>query len=112
VAGLFGDWHRHSVACGVVTDGANPVWILLHGKWYRAIPPTIEPVNPIGSGDSLLAGIVDGWLNNLEPEPLFRHAIACAVANALVWDAGAIDPGEVERLRDRVVVEAVGRGGS
>ena len=59
---------------------------------YRAIPPEISAVNPIGSGDCLLAGLVDGWLSGLEPEPLFRHAIACAVANALVWDAGAIDP--------------------
>jgi len=105
VAGLLQNWHRHGVACGVVTDGANPVWILLRGKRYRAIPPAIEPVNPIGSGDALLAGLVDGWLGELDPEPLFRHAIACAVANALVWDAGAIDPAEVARLRERVVIE-------
>jgi fructose-1-phosphate kinase PfkB-like protein len=105
VAGILRDWRRHGVACGVVTDGANPVWILSHGKQYRAIPPAIEPVNPIGSGDALLAGLVDGWLNRLEPEPLFRHAIACAVANALVWDAGAIDPAEVTRWQDLVVIE-------
>lgn len=57
----------------------------------------------------MLAGLVDGWLNRLEPEPLFRHAIGCAVANALVWDAGAIDPAEVARLSDQVVVEPATR---
>ncbi len=79
------------------------------GKKYRAVPPRINPVNPIGSGDCMLAGLVDGWLSGLEPEPLFRHAVACAVANALVWDAGAIEITEVARWRDQVVVESLGQ---
>jgi tagatose 6-phosphate kinase len=105
VAGLLEDWHRRGVTCGVVTDGPNPVSILWRGSRFRVIPPQIEAVNPIGSGDSLLAGLVDGWLSGLEPEPLFRHAVACAVANALVWDAGAIDPAAVALQRDRILVE-------
>jgi 1-phosphofructokinase family hexose kinase len=105
VAGLLETWSRHGVACGVVTDGANPVWVLLRGRRYRVMPPAIEPVNPIGSGDSLLAGLIDGWLDDLDPEPLCRRAVACAVANALVWDAGALDPAEVARIQERVVVE-------
>jgi 1-phosphofructokinase family hexose kinase len=105
VAGLLQTWHRHGVACGVVTDGANPAWVLVRGRRYRVRPPAIEPVNAIGSGDALLAGLVDGWLHELQPEALSRHAVACAVANALVWDAGAIDPAEVARLEERVVVE-------
>jgi tagatose 6-phosphate kinase len=107
VADLLESWNRRGVVCGVVTDGPNPVFILYRGCQYRAIPPKIEGVNPIGSGDSLLAGLVDGWLNNLEPRALFRHAVACAVANALVWDAGAIDPAQVSRTVHEVVVEPV-----
>jgi tagatose 6-phosphate kinase len=105
VAGLLQSWDRHGVSIGVVTNGREPVSILYRGKRYRAIPPEIKPVNPIGSGDSVLAGLVDGWLNGLEPEPLFRHAVACGVANALVWDAGAINPVEVARWSSQVVVE-------
>ncbi len=105
VKGLLGTWDRHRVACGIVTDGPNPAWALVCGKLYRALPPRIEAVNPIGSGDSLLAGIVDGWLKKLEPQALLRHGMACAVANALVWDAGAIEPDEVVRREKEVVVE-------
>ena len=96
---LARDWHRRGVTCGIVTDGPNPVSIVYRGRRYRAIPPQVEVVNPIGSGDSLLAGLVDGWLDQLEPEPLFRHAVGFAVANAMVWDAGAIDPGEAQMGR-------------
>jgi tagatose 6-phosphate kinase len=112
VAGLLQEWNRHGVTCGIVTDGPNPVSIVIRGRRYRAIPPQIKAVNPIGSADSLLAGLVDGWLNRLEPEPLFRHAIGCAVANALVWDAGAIEPGEVARWSQKVVIEPVARATS
>ena len=73
----------------------------------RVLPPTIEALNPIGSGDCLLAGLVDGWLGEQEPEALLRHAFGCALANALVWDAGAIDPGEVCRQGEAVVIEAL-----
>ncbi len=78
---LLSDWSRRGVVCGMVTDGPNPVTIMHRGKNYRVTPPTITPVNPIGSGDCLLAGLVDGWLSRLEPDLLFRHAIACAVAS-------------------------------
>lgn len=107
VAGLLNEWDRRGVQCAVVTDGPNPASILYRGRRYRAIPPGIRPVNPIGSGDSLLAGLVDAWLNRLEPEPLFQHAIACAIANALVWDAGAIDPQTVAQWSEKVVIERV-----
>ena len=107
VAGLLDEWNRRGVSCAIVTDGANPVSILYQGRRYRAVPPEINPVNPIGSGDSLLAGLVDGWLKRLEPEALIRHAIGCAVANALVWDAGAIEPGVVARWSKRVAIKPV-----
>jgi len=31
----------------------------------------------------------------LNLQALFRHALACALANAMVWDVGAGDPAEV-----------------
>ncbi len=74
-AGLLHEWHRHGVVWGVITDGPRPAAIMYRGRRYRATPPPIEAVNPIGSGDSLLAGLVDGWL---EPDGA-RGAIApCA----------------------------------
>ena len=72
---------------------------------FVAKPPRIEAVNPIGSGDCLLAGLVDAWLENSPPEAMVRHALACAVANARVWDAGGIDPAEVETLENAIEIE-------
>ena len=105
LARLLGDWSRRGVNLAIVTDGPGVVLARIEGRTYRAIPPKIEPVNPIGSGDCLLAGLVDARLAGLEPEALLKRAVAAAVANALVWDAGAIELEEVRRQEAAVVVE-------
>lgn len=97
VLAMLESWARHGVRFGVVTDGPGPVLIRHRHATYRATPPPIDAVNPIGSGDCLLAGLADAWLSGLDPEATIRHAVGSAVANALVWDAGAIDPEEVKR---------------
>ncbi len=107
---LLEDWRSRGVSCAVITDGPRPAEVVLHGRRYRAVPPPIEPVNPIGSGDCHLAGLIDGWLNELGPDDLIRHAIGCAVANAMTWDAGAIDPAEAARWAEQVKVDPMPRG--
>ncbi len=98
-------WGRHGVRLALVTDGPRPALAEFEGQRYQLIPPEIKAVNPIGSGDCLLAGLVDAWLSNLPPEAMLRRGMACAVANAQVWNAGAIDPAEVRRLEDAIKVE-------
>jgi tagatose 6-phosphate kinase len=102
---MLADWSRRGVHLAVVTDGPGMVLARIKGKSYRATPPKIEPVNPIGSGDCLLAGLVDAYLSGLDPEAVLRRGVASAIANALVWDAGAIDAEEVRRLEESVRIE-------
>ena len=111
VLGLLENWHRHGVTCGIVTDGPNPAIIQARQKRFRATPPPIKAVNPIGSGDSLLAGLVDAWLAGSDTEPMIRHAMGCAAANAAVWDAGAVDPEQAKRFAEEVILEPIGQGG-
>jgi fructose-1-phosphate kinase PfkB-like protein len=107
VLGLLHEWRRRGVTFGVVTDGPGAVLVQHEGRRYRAEPPVIQVVNPIGSGDSLLAGLVDGFLAGRDPESIIRHAIACAAANASVWDAGAVAPVIVDRLESQIRLEPI-----
>jgi tagatose 6-phosphate kinase len=106
VFGLLESWTRRGVRLSLVTDGPGPVLIHSRDGFYRAHPPKVEAVNPIGSGDCLLAGLVDACLSGLSDEAALRRGLACAVANALVWDAGAIDPQEVRRLEPLIEIDA------
>ncbi len=106
---LLSDRARHGVKVGLVTDGPREVLAQVECHQYRVRPPVIDVVNPIGSGDCLLAGIVDAVLSGHGPEATLRRGVAAAVANALVWDAGAIELAEVERLEPQIAIEALGR---
>ena len=88
----------------------NPVLICHRGKPLRAIPPRITPGQPDRLGRLPARGTGRRLARaGIDPEPLFRRAVGCAVANAMVWDAGAIDPAEITQWRDQVIVEPATR---
>ena len=106
--GLLDRWIAQGVEIATVTHGPDPAFVAIRGAKYRVQPPRIEPVNPIGSGDSMLAGFVDGRLSGLDAEALIRRAFGSAISNAMVWDAGAVDPAEVIRQGNLVRIESLG----
>nr|PZN72465.1 MAG: 1-phosphofructokinase [Bacillota bacterium] len=77
------------------------------GAAWRAVPPAIRPVNPVGSGDSAVAGLAYGLLQGLGPEELVRLAVACGTANALTRGVAEVDPADVERLKKEIRVERI-----
>ena len=91
-------WASRGVQTGIVTDGPDDLLVRIDGRRLKAAPPEIEAVNPIGSGDCLLAGMTDAWLSGLGPEESLRRGIALAVSNALTWDAGAVDPENLDQI--------------
>lgn len=103
--GMLDQWSRHGVKIALVTSGEGPVLANAGGVRYRLKPASIEVVNPIGSGDCLLAGLVDSWLEGRSFEETLRHGLACAAANAEVWEAGGIEPERVRELEPRIEIE-------
>lgn len=97
---MLADWRRHGVRIGMVTDGPGCVLVQLEDGAFRCSPPEVSVVNPIGSGDCLLAGIADGLLADLSPADCVRRGIACASANTVVWEAGAVDPAAVRETEE------------
>ncbi len=68
------------------------------GERHRFTPPSIEVLNPIGSGDSLSAGIAVGIVEGQSVPAAIRLGMACAVENALSLVPGEVD-GEAVRAR-------------
>lgn len=68
----------------------------------HAQPPSIEEVNPVGSGDALVAGIAVGMLENLSLDTMAPLAVAAGTANASSWDIGHFSLGEVNGILKHV----------
>jgi tagatose 6-phosphate kinase len=82
-------------AGAIAGDGKN-VW--------RAPAPTVNAVNPIGSGDAFAAGMAAAIARRESVEGQLRLGTACAVANALTPLAGTVVLTDVERIAREIEV--------
>lgn len=101
-------FHDHGVVVAIISLGAEGVFVSSEGGAWHVTPPAIHEVNPVGSGDSLVAGIAIGIAEGMPiPE---AAALGCAMgtANAMTWDIGHFTAGEVDSILAEVRVKVDG----
>lgn len=91
-----------AVAVSLGKDGL--VYIGPEGTW-RVKPPTVDAVNTVGSGDSLVAGFTAGVLRGLPVPEALRLGVACGTANALTKGVASPRAEDIERILGQVTVE-------
>ncbi|MGX1984078.1 tagatose 6-phosphate kinase [Thermolongibacillus altinsuensis] len=62
------------------------------GKFYIATPPKVRAVNPVGSGDSMVAGFAIAIARNLDPIETLKYGCAFGTLNAIEEKTGYIQP--------------------
>lgn len=86
----------------IVTHGAEGAWLVTGDGVWQYRPPRIQPVNPIGSGDAVTAGICRALERGADLREAVRFGVACGTANALTLIAGTVRRADVSRLVRRV----------
>jgi len=89
----------------VISQGSGSVLVVRADTVLRCVPPEIDEVNPVGSGDAFVAGLAVGLTERMELEPMVRLAVAAGTANAMSWDIGHCRREEIEALIPQVVTE-------
>jgi 1-phosphofructokinase len=67
-------------------------------------PPSFEPVNPHGAGDSMTAALAAGMARGVELAEALRLAAVAGALNVTRLGLGTGDRDTIERLRDKVKV--------
>ncbi len=87
----------------VITQGAGPVWMTSITKTYRFDALRVQDVvNPIGSGDSMAAGMAWAIQQGREIVDAVRVGISAAAENVRRLETGRLDPLRVQRQAARV----------
>ncbi len=82
----------------LVTDGAQPAHLFDGTRTWTLPPATVRVINPIGSGDSVTAGLLHA-LQQGQPLPAAAaFGLACGSANAETETPAAFDPARVHAL--------------
>jgi 1-phosphofructokinase family hexose kinase len=76
------------------------------GIW-QAIPPEVQVVSTVGSGDSMVAGIAHAISGKRPLEYALRLGSACGAATAMSSGSAIGTRGDVDRLIDRVEVRRI-----
>lgn len=91
----------------VVTLGSKGALVKHLDTIYKVSPPKINAVNPVGSGDSVIAGFASGLVRKLPEIELMKYALSMGVLNALEEKTGHINPDRVEWCMKQMKVEKV-----
>jgi tagatose 6-phosphate kinase len=86
----------------LVTLGARGAWLVSGDETWHLQPPTVRTVNPIGSGDSVTAGIAVGLVTGQPVLEAVTLGIACGTANAMTLTPATFDPRIARELKRRV----------
>ena len=76
-----------------------------NGKLYKVSIPKVKAVNPVGSGDSYVAGVAVALQRGYEIEDILKFASACGTANAMEKESGFVTESVVNELIDKIKVE-------
>lgn len=91
----------------VVSLGAKGAFAKHKDKFYRVKIPKIKVVNPVGSGDSTVAGIAAGLVHALPEAELLKNATVLGMLNAQEERTGYVNLEHSEVLYSQIEVEEV-----
>ncbi|HFI0271429.1 TPA: tagatose-6-phosphate kinase [Streptococcus suis] len=91
----------------VVSLGAKGAFAKHKDKFYRVRIPKIDVVNPVGSGDSTVAGIAASLAHVLPDVELLKNATILGMLNAQEEQTGYVNLEHSEELYSKIEVEEV-----
>lgn len=97
----------HDIPWIVVTLGAKGAIVKNNDAIYRATIPLVNAVNPVGSGDSVIAGFAAGLARKLSGKQLIAFGLVMGVLNAMEEKTGQIDPTKVDQFINKIQVERI-----
>ena len=100
---LLREWIAGGTEIAVVTRADRVILATPAGVWQATTPRQVAQ-NPVGAGDALLAGLMNGWGRALPPPELLRQACAVAVSSVLSMDPGSFAPTDYEAILPQIEV--------
>ena len=91
----------------IVSLGANGAFAKHGDTFYKVDIPRIQVVNPVGSGDSTVAGISSGLLHKESDQELLIKANVLGMLNAQEKMTGHVNMANYQALYDQLLVKEV-----
>ena len=74
---------------------------------FRASVPEVKPVNPVGSGDSSLAGAIFAIDQGKSPDEVIKTSMTCGLLNVLTEEIAHIEIEKFDKYYEQILVEEI-----
>ena len=91
----------------VVSLGSKGALAKHEGVFYRVNIPKVNAVNPVGSGDSTIAGLAHAIAKGESSETILKTAVTAGTLNAMEAQTGFINMDNFDTIFNAVTVEKV-----
>lgn len=98
---------EQGIGLAVLTDGPRPCYAASRSGCWKITPPPVACVNPTGSGDSMMAGILYGLSRGWDAPKCVSFGAAAGAANAAVWDVSAASMQNIMALLPRMSISEI-----
>ncbi|MEG0249966.1 MAG: hexose kinase [Peptostreptococcus sp.] len=89
----------------LVSAGGNGGYFKYKEDVFKIDIPKVEAVNPVGSGDSTVAGLAYGLSKASSVEESVKVAMTCGILNAMQEKTGYIDTNGFDKIYSKVCVK-------
>ncbi|MBA5763980.1 1-phosphofructokinase [Vibrio sp. 404] len=91
----------------VVSMGAEGVMWLNQNQWLRSKPPKMEVVSTVGAGDTLVAGMCWGHMQNMNKNELLRFATSLSALAVSQVGVGVNDFSLLHTLQEQIEINPI-----
>ncbi|KAF9404545.1 hypothetical protein HW555_014291 [Spodoptera exigua] len=77
------------------------------GRMFNISIPSIDSINPTGSGDATVGGVAFALEQELPIEEVLKYGMACGMSNALETAVGYVSKQRVEQLKEEISVTEI-----
>jgi 1-phosphofructokinase family hexose kinase len=109
IVDFLGYLYKKNVKRAYLTNGSKNFYASNFDYIYKIKPLDIQEIDGTGSGDSFLAGIVNGWINSDLFEDSLKFATALAGLNASTFDVANVDLEDAIKIKDKIEILPVGK---
>lgn len=103
----FDELLSQGISCCIVTDGSRAVYAATDENRWKIIPPRINAMNPTGSGDSMIAGMLYGYAQAWDTEEVLRFGVAAGASNAQHWEVSNSSLENISALKSQITIETL-----
>lgn len=91
----------------IVSLGKDGAVVKAGDKIFKASVPAVTAINPVGSGDSSLAGAIYAIDKDKSPEEVIKTSMTCGLLNVLTEEIAHIEIEKFDKYYEQIKVEEI-----